>query len=283
MALIPSMWTAMFVEAKPHEALEILGRQGWRSVEISYEHAGMLRDDETLFEPFVGSAQQYGIGLDQMHLYLTADVASPDDERREMDIEAVIGDLRSCARLGIPVGVVHPGGHQGITGYDELERTNHRRLNSFTRLAGVAADLGVKIAIENLVDIAKGPHGQRRFGSIAEELMGLCEQVAPEVLGICLDTSHANWQGLDIPDTIRLCGDRLWALHISDNHGTADEHLIPGYGEIEWGPVVAALREIGYERPFNLEVPGARRGDRSLMALRSEHALEVCRKLLSEE
>ncbi len=281
MAFIPSMWTAMFVEAAPDASLDILGEQGWRAVEVCTEHADTMREDEALLEPFAAAAEKHQIALDQMHAYIQADVASLDDARREHDMEAVIGDLKSCARLGIPVAVIHPGGHGEISSYEELAQVNHRRLESFARLGGVCAEMGVKLAIENVPDHGGGPHGHRRFGGILEELLELCEQVSPDCLGICLDTSHANWIGLDIPDTIKLCGDKLWALHISDNHGTWDDHLIPGYGEIEWGPVVAALREIGYDRPFNLEVPGARRGDASLMALRSHHALEVCQHLLA--
>ena len=281
MALIPSMWTAMFVEAEPDESLGILGRQGWRSVEVSTEHAEMMREDEALLEPFAEAAERHQIGLDQMHAYIAADVASLDDARREHDMAAVIGDLRSCARLGIPVAVIHPGGHGKMSSYEELEQVNRQRLESFVRLGGVCAEVGVKLAIENMPDGGEGPHGHRRFGGILEELLELCEQIAPEVLGICLDTSHCNCVGLDIPETIRLCGDKIWALHISDNYGVHDDHLIPGYGEIEWGPVVAALRDIGYDRPFNLEVPGARKGDQSLMALRSRHGLEVCRELLA--
>ncbi len=283
MAFIPSMWTAMFVEAAPDESLDILGEQGWRAVEVSTEHADMMREDEALVEPFAAAAEKHQIALDQMHAYIAADVASLDDARREHDMEAVIGDLKSCARLGIPVAVIHPGGHGEISTYEELQQVNHQRLESFARLAAVCADVGVKLAVENVADRPPGSQGRRRYGAMLEEVLQLCEEVALELLGVCLDTSHANIQGLDLPETIKLCGDKLWALHISDNHGTGDDHLIPGYGEIEWGPVVAALREIGYERPFNLEVPGARRGDASLMALRSQHALEVCEQLLGED
>jgi len=282
------MWTAIFVEASPSDALAMLGRQGWPAVEVSTEHADMMREDKSLLEPFAAAAREYGIALEQMHSYIQADVANLDADRREHDIEAVIGDLESCARLGIPVAVIHPGGHGEIAGRgqvatrDHLQQVTGLRLQSFARLGAVCAELGVKLAVENVVDYGKGVHGPRRFGAIVEELLELCDQAAPEALGICLDTSHANWQGLNIPEAIRLCGDKLGALHISDNHGTWDDHLIPGYGQIEWGPVISALREIGYDRPFNLEVPGARKGDVSLLALRSKHALEVCEQLLRE-
>lgn len=280
MAFIPSMWTAMFVEEPPHEALEILGQQGWRAVELSDEHGEMLRHDHSLFEPLRTVIARYEIALDQMHVHLSADVASLDDRIREKSIQTVIADLNICAELGIPVGVIHPGGYSEISSYADLAEVNKRRIEAFAQLAGVCMHLGVRLAIENVTDRGCGPQGARRFGSIIEELLDLGDQVSPQVLGVCLDTSHANIQGLDIPAAIRFCGERLWALHISDNHGISDEHLIPGYGNIRWQPIVDALRDIAYDRPFNLEIPGARRGDVSLMSLRSAHALEICKTLL---
>jgi sugar phosphate isomerase/epimerase len=43
-------------------------------------------------------------------------------------------------------------------------------------------------------------------------------------------------------------------VHASDNHGIHDDHLVPGKGSIAWKPVVAALREIGFDGMFTLEL-----------------------------
>lgn len=287
MALVPSMWTAMYLEDTPAEALRRIADQGWPAVEVSSEHAEVMRSDPATRDELRQTAQSCGVALEQLHAWLPADVASLDEAKRIQSMQAVADDLRLCAELGIPVAVIHAGGYGpapescSLTPSQQKTAIERLRVESFAQLAALCSQLGVKLALENTVDVGQsGPWGMRKFGALFEELLQLCDQVDPQVLGICLDTSHANWQGLDIPEAIRLLGDRLWALHMSDNHGTGDDHLIPGYGNIQWAPIVAALREIGCERPFNLEVGGARKGDRSLLDLRSRHALDICCQLL---
>ena len=57
-----------------------------------------------------------------------------------------------------------------------------------------------------------------------------------------------------------LKGEKLKALHIADNHGQLDDHLMPfNGGEIDFTEVVKSLKEIGYQGLFNLEIPGERR------------------------
>ena len=90
------------------------------------------------------------------------------------------------------------------------------------------------------------------------ELWELIEAVGSKALGICFDSSHANCLGLDIPEAIRECGDRLWVTHISDNDGTADQHRMPFCGNIDWIGVIGALKEVGYAGLFNLEIGGER-------------------------
>jgi len=86
---------------------------------------------------------------------------------------------------------------------------------------------------------------------------------------------------VDLPTLIRRFGKRLLATHISDNDGSGDQHRTPGYGRIHWPPVMAALAEIGYAGPFNLEIPGARHPLMELRRLKGAHALTIARWLLS--
>jgi len=75
-------------------------------------------------------------------------------------------------------------------------------------------------------------------------------------VGFCLDTGHANLAEA-IPETslapaksgieqaFEAFGDRLVEMHLHDNHGSRDEHLWPGDGDIDWklmAAKVAALK-----------------------------------------
>ena len=60
---------------------------------------------------------------------------------------------------------------------------------------------------------------------------------------------------------IREAGPLLQALHLHDNDGSGDQHLMPyGAGKIDWKDVFSALKEVGYRGLYNWEIPGERRG-----------------------
>jgi len=90
------------------------------------------------------------------------------------------------------------------------------------------------------------------------------DEVNSEQLGICLDTGHlhlANAQGKTAQsqrEFIVKAGRRLKALHIANNNGICDLHLLPfncSHG-IHWDEVVRALIDVGYNGIFNLEISG---------------------------
>jgi sugar phosphate isomerase/epimerase len=209
------------------------------------------------------------------------DVASPDAARRAADLAQVHRDLDLCADLGLRTVVIHPGGYGEFATVRELQAVADLRRAAFAELAEHCLRGGVRLAIENVADYGKGVWGHRRFGATLEDLLELIADIGSSALGICLDTSHAHMQGLNQPEAIRTAGDRLLALHISDNDGSGDQHRTPGYGTVEWRPLIAALREVGFAGDLNLEIPGECHAPRPLVDLRSVYALGVCRHLLA--
>ena len=102
-------------------------------------------------------------------------------------------------------------------------------------------------------------------GSI--EVVRLAVEAAPR-LCVCIDMSHAHVANYDIAETIGEFGRKVVHVHVSDNLGKRDDHLVPGEGEIgeeDWRDAFAALAEIGY--------PGA-----IVMELRSKDAKRSAQK-----
>ena len=107
----------------------------------------------------------------------------------------------------------------------------------------------IRICLENLIGL---------FCTV-DELNNLIDRLDDTCFGICLDTGHLNLKDKDQSGFIRKAGKRLRALHIADNEGERDQHMMPyAKGNIKWEPVVKALNEIGYSELFNLEIPGER-------------------------
>lgn len=281
----PSVWTTMIHPSTPAQALEVLVEHGWEAFELSCEHvADLQRLGPQAVREYAATRDRLGVDIPQCHATITANVASPDPARRAADLALIHRDIDTCSELGIRNIVIHPGGWEPVPDRATHDLVNKLRLEAFAELAEHCGRAGTRMAIENMADGGGGLWGHRRFGAIVEEILDLIEQIASPLLGVCLDTSHANMQGLNQPAAIRACGERLIALHISDNDGSGDQHRTPFYGTVDFAGIVQALREVNYPFNFNLEIPGeTARGfaTREVVALRSRYALGVCQYLLA--
>ena len=275
------IWTSMYAELSPEEAIRHLSDLGWKEIELSTEHLDTLINDprsDARIEGMAALLFDLGMAPWQGHVLLRLDVAAFDAAKRQEDLDIALRWLGPCAALGIRYAVIHPGGTQGygsLSEYREMRRLNRE---AFSVLAEGADRVDIRLAVENMADGDRP--GRRRFGAHISELRELIEEVGSSRVGICFDSSHANLQRLDLPAVIRECGDLLWATHISDNDGAADRHWMPFQGKIEWVGIVDALEEVGYDGLFNLEIPGERDCPREIRDMKMEYIAGSVRHLL---
>lgn len=259
-----SVWTSFYVDLTPRDALIRLARLGWKDVEISAEHGEMATrgdDWKEQLEYLRDLCEKNSITIWQMHAPLELDVADLNPKSREKDIETAVKWINYAHELNIPYLVIHPGGNQG-TKIEEEELVIYKlNLDSFRYLGMIAGEFGVKLCIENMQE--RENRDPRRLGAFIYDLNELIDEVGMESLGICFDTSHANVTGLDMCHAIAECGKRLLATHISDNDGSGDQHKMPFGGSIDWHKVASGLVDIGYDKAFNLEIPGEIRATKS--------------------
>jgi protein FrlC len=75
----------------------------------------------------------------------------------------------------------------------------------------------------------------------------MIEEVGSERLGILLDTGHANVNGENLAEVVASLRHVPFHVHIDDNHGDSDAHLIPGHGKIDFAPFARALQRVNYQ------------------------------------
>ena len=80
-----------------------------------------------------------------------------------------------------------------------------------------------------------------------EDGLRMIDEIGSERLGILLDTGHANVNGENLAEVVLSLKEVPFHIHIDDNHGDSDAHLIPGEGNVDFGPFVQALKEIDYQ------------------------------------
>ena len=168
-----------------------------------------------------------------------------DNEERDALILATRRSLEACAMLGIPHTVVHGQGVPGGTPTDFL-----RENIAFCRLfAEDAEKLGVDLLIENSAS-AWNPEYYLRTG---REMRKFVETAGIPALHLCWDIGHANVQGRSQYEDILAMGNELRALHVQDNYGGEDSHIMPLSGTTNFDRVLSGLQQIGYQGDFTFE------------------------------
>jgi len=74
----------------------------------------------------------------------------------------------------------------------------------------------------------------------------MIREIKSERLGICFDTGHANVNGEDLTQVVNDLRGVPMHIHIDDNHGDSDAHMIPGDGRIDFATLARALKENDY-------------------------------------
>ena len=100
-------------------------------------------------------------------------------------------------------------------------------------------------------------------------------------LGICLDTGHLNLS--EAPDQtafIRQAGKHIKALHIADNDGTSDQHILPfARGTVDITAVIRELKAIDYDGLYNMEIPGESRCPMEIRSIKLGYIQKVFARL----
>ncbi|MCJ8011527.1 sugar phosphate isomerase/epimerase [Paenibacillus sp. KQZ6P-2] len=238
------------------EALRRCAAAGFQALDMNYWdlQEQMLEigwsEEETWAKEIRAYADQLGVRFTQMHGPVHGGAFK--NLVPGLTLDSFIGlaerSLRTAAILGIPWVVFHPTdiAKDGVETYHQILEFN---VSFYRRLIPVLEETGVGIALENGCYYP----GFNRCFTIAEELIQLVDALGHRLIGACWDTGHANVQMIDQANAFRMLRSRLKALHIHDNDGTKDLHLLPYQGTIDWARLVGALKEIQYSGDFTYE------------------------------
>lgn len=243
----PSVWSSYFIDLSPEEMVKAFATKGWYFSELSDEHAGVLLqrgNPEKTGAAFKKFADEHGLSFLQGHLKLKCDIAG---EKRAEDVDLLKKWLDLFNAVGVKYAVLHPGGYTVSESGRDPERILERNITSLSELCRYIAGTEMTICLENIVQTAPE----------CDDLLRIINMTGAPNLGICLDTGHLNRCSRKQADFIKKAGAYLKALHLNDNEGVTDQHILPyGRGTIPWDEVLAALKDINYSGLMNLEIPG---------------------------
>ena len=190
------------------------------------------------------AAREGGLAFVQAHSPGTVEFA-----RLAFYTELTCRSIYACGLLDIPAIVVHSQNVGGMSPAQLLELNK----DFFTALYPAMEQTGVKVLIENWPNAHAPRPNKKAFPSTAEDLLRFLEFLGHPLLGACWDTGHAHMNGLNQYEEITKLGESLGAVHIQDNFGDADRHLMPLVGTVDFDAVVRGLKEAGFQGPFTFE------------------------------
>lgn len=167
------------------------------------------------------------------------------DNDWQMLLDSTVRSIEVCAVLGIPHTVVHAGWADGLGKEEYFERNR----DFYRLLLPIAEKTGVSVLTENSTHANMG---DRYYFYTGADMKEFVEYVDHPLFGVCWDTGHANIEGPQY-DEICALGDTLKAVHINDNRGHADEHIMPYMGTMSLDEVIRALCDVGFKGYFTFE------------------------------
>jgi sugar phosphate isomerase/epimerase len=228
------------VENPPRRVMRAIARAGIKHVMIYERRKGFARN--------IKFAQNIGLEIPYVHLHDRSINAlwRTDEHAAKRAIKQIEKSIKICKKHGVKVAVMHPRGdynefHAMLTA--PLCPPNYDAgLKNFQKIATIATQNGVTIAIENLSRADLDP-------------MDFLLNNIP-AFGFCYDCAHHFLYAPD-RDFLHKYGARCVAVHINDlahtPHGDT-HHLIPFDGEIDFSRVKRALATAKYAGVMVFEI-----------------------------
>ncbi len=240
-----SVSTHLFVMYQlSRELLRVIPEHGFSTIEIwgMRPHFDCL--DLGAIDQLTRDLDDLGLRVGSMHApfynefgvpdFKWLSLSDPDDEIRGMALAETFRVVEVMDRFGADVLVVHGVGEWG----DKLAHAQEHFRHSLDLLLERCAPAGITLAVENIMTPA----------SRAERLVELVLSYDTPYLKICLDLGHANIDD-DPVRAVEICGEHLVSLHVADNRGRQDEHMVPYQGTVPWNtiyPMVASNPAVRY-------------------------------------
>jgi sugar phosphate isomerase/epimerase len=187
---------------------------------------------------------RHGLGI-VAHTAWFIPLGSPFGSIREACLSEFQRSLVTANQLGAKVMNLHYGKSPSLSPKDQVIRWHVETLG---RLCDEAARVGVTIVMEH------APFGG---SDQLENIVAIMEKVP--LLRLHLDGGHAKLErGYDRWDEyLDRLGQRLMHVHLSENDGTADQHLPLGAAPLsttDWPKRIKSLKATGYDGTITLEV-----------------------------
>ncbi|MBO8141603.1 MAG: sugar phosphate isomerase/epimerase [Firmicutes bacterium] len=210
------------------DVLRMAADLGYNGVEVWAEHVWQRADDP---EAVRRLAESLGLSLTVHAASWDLNLAAINRGIREQSCREVERSMDLAAQLGAGLVTVHPG--RASFTMENIDQHWAWLVESLRRLAAVAAERGVRLAVENMEPIRK------EFINWPTDVNRLLDEVGDPRVGCTYDIAHVALERSAVECFQQL--DRVVLVHLSDADGTA-LHRPLGRGTIDLPAIVRFLR-----------------------------------------
>ena len=262
-----SVWSSYYYHLSPEDALRQLKEHGYDYCELSCEHSEVLLErgePQAVGAEFGKFARELGITLLQGHLFFYGTkISNPDDRAR------IKKQLDLFLAIGIKNAVLHCDPIMNENGEKApIEVARVENVKALSDLLAHVSGKDIVICLENLIT---SPAVNNVDG-----LMYFIDYFKSANLGICLDTGHLNINHGNQAEFIKKAGKHIKALHLADNEGQSDQHMMPyGKGNVDFVSVLREMKAIDYEGLYNLEIPGESQAPLEILGYKLDYIQKI--------
>jgi len=162
--------------------------------------------------------------------------------------------------LGVETVVAHAGKLSGDYPQREIKRARANLIESARELSRKARAAGMLFTVEN-------DHNRTDY-LIAGRPREIKEVAKRAACGVTFDVGHANTLGQSHA-FVGALGDLIGNVHLSDNDGSGDQHLLLGNGTVDFRKLISQLAKVDYQGSLIIEVRSMTYHRKSLARLRT--------------
>jgi sugar phosphate isomerase/epimerase len=216
------------------QGLEMVKNAGYHFIELSRKHKNL-----SSLHSFI---QSMGIKIWSVHGTLGSEAISSDRSKRTQAVEKEFGRMENVSDYAPCPYVIH-----------YLNRFNDPEIavtwrKSVEKLLDKAVALNLNLSVETA---PYKPEVHERYAD-SKEISDFVRLFKSSNIGVCIDINHSNLRE-DISSVAQNCSGIISDIHVSDNHGIREEHLLPGMGIINFPLSLKEIIKAGYSGPCNLE------------------------------
>jgi sugar phosphate isomerase/epimerase len=193
------------------------------------------------------TAEQAGLEVVGLHWLLVSpkglSMTTPDTAVRQATSEYVSALVEFCGDVGGKVMVFGSPAQRRVEEGETIETAAERFMEALRPALDLASDRGITLCLEPL------PRPEANFMLTLAEATDIMRRLDHPAAKTIFDVKSASSEGIPLPQLVREYAPSIVHVHANDANRRG-----PGFGETDFKPILAALKEVGYEGYVSVEV-----------------------------